>query len=222
MESLKHEPEKIVEEQTPHKKLTYVESFKDFFSENPGVISAFLKFEKDAKYVNESGYYEVEYGASRDFNDVRITSIQKSHANAPSSPGSYFKVETKDGDFFVKTIPGFHGKGMGASELSSLSKAKGLLKDIKGVDVVDFQLGYEDDKGKTYFVSKWQDGVVFDEYLESTGGASNPNNLELIDRYQDIAVALRRFADVWEHNVLYDQKTDKLMVFDVHHRGGLW
>jgi hypothetical protein len=153
---------------------------------------------------------------------VKISIVQKSH-KTEQTLGSYFKVETGKDIFFVKTLPGYHLAGLGANEMSSLIKAKKLLEGLEGVEVVDFQLGYEDRNGTTYFVSKWEDGVPLDNYFESLHkNDSEVKNSDLYRRYIDIVLRLGKFADVEEHNIFYNPQTDKLIVFDVHHRGGLW
>lgn len=215
---IKIRTENVIESESAFRKLKYVESFKKVVSEHPKLISSFLKYKNMIKKSKNNSDQIKEENKSVEVDGIKISLVSKAYNNHETQ-GSYYKVETDKEAFFVKTIPGFFTNGLGQEELSSLSNAKNLLKDVIGVEVVDFQLGYDDVHNTTYFVSKWQDEGFLDDYLSSLKGRQqNPQYANLKKRFAKIQKILIRFADVEMHNIFYNPKTDILTIFDIHHR----
>ena len=90
--------------------------------------------------------------------------------------------------------------------------------DFDDVDVIDFQLGYQDEDRRTYFVSKWEDGVNFGDYMTDLSNRKMfAERDKLVERFDQIYDTLGdKFIDKNYYNMLYSPKTDKLIVFDIH------
>ena len=216
----------VFQKESNYRALAYVKSFQDILVKHPRLINIFRHLEKRMKekiYADQASV-----GSSLEDQGVKITVIDKDPPLI-KPPGSYFKVEVEGEAFFVKTVSGFYDQGDGVWELNSLNKAKNLLRNMKDVEVVDFQLGYQD-KDSTYFVSRWEEGVVLDEYLEKLQSIKKTSKdekmaqnatkelVELKKRYDKIVLLLRdAFTDVHEHNMLYNPQTKKLKIFDIFH-----
>lgn len=218
--------EEVFQKESPYRKLTYTQSFKEMVVKHPRLLSIFQDLENKMKDKIQTRKAFV--GSSLEDKGIKITVIDKSQSANNKPLGAYFKVGIGGEAFFVKTVPGYYDLGKGAKELASLNKAKELLKDLKDVEVVDFQLGYEDNKGTTYFVSKWEEGLHLDDYSAELASKEHrtkdeklvhnlaSEHAELFARFKEIRLLLSRFVDVSEHNILYNPKTKKLKVFDVH------
>lgn len=187
---------------------------------HPGAMRAFIELEKKLK---ESPDIELVPGYTMESDGVRITILDyngKTDSNDPYLIGNYMKVETAGHAFFVKSIHGYVAEAaqtLGASEFESAQEAAKVLEGIENTEVVRFQLGYEDENSTTYFVSKWTEGVRLDEYLEGLAD-DTPEKKELEERAEIIWTRLIQngFVDCWEHNMMYDPKSGKITVFDVH------
>ena len=217
----------IFQKESLSRKLSYTASFKEVVARYPKLFGIFQDLEKRMKDRIQAGQLSV--GDFLEDEGVKVTLIEKPQIANKQPLGSYLKVEVNGEAFFVKTVPGFYSEGAGTKELVSLKKAKKLLKDLKDVEVVDFQLGYQDNKGTTYFVSKWEDGIVLENYLQEleirigqAGDVKLAHDItveqgRLMARFEEIHLLLEdRFSDVSEGNIFYNPKTQKLTVFDVH------
>jgi hypothetical protein len=225
--------ESIIEKKSPYRELAYVESFKNFVKENPKLLETFKDLERKIKDKVESE--QISAGDVFEGDGMKITIIKKTTLGTFRPLGSYLKVEVGGEVFFVKTVPGFYVLYNGVQELKSLEKAKSLLADLENVDVVDFKLGYKDENGTTYFVSKWEGGIALMDYLaklryeimQSVKDATSILNLlkeeaRISDTLKKIKLRLQSdFVDVFEQNIIYDPKTDKFRIFDIHDRRSL-
>ncbi|MFA7193989.1 MAG: hypothetical protein WC087_03680 [Candidatus Paceibacterota bacterium] len=215
------------------REIEYTPDFKELVRDNPGKIKSFLKLEKEISEKIDNGTLEVDE-VFQD-GDVIVTPIyeyiedknymSEISESKPIRMDSYLKVEIGEDNFFVKTIPGFFESVNGVEEFKSLVKLKDFLKKFENVEVLDFQLGYQGN-GKTYFVSKWLDLPklvdVLNEYDKDPGALSPEHRLkceELIKTFNEMSDELEAngFIDFHEGNVFYDEKADKIYVYDVAH-----
>jgi hypothetical protein len=218
------------ERESPYRKLAYIEDFKRFVTDHPETIASFRKINDEISYLEKSG--NLKTGDVFEEGDLKITIIGSSGDMTQKiydTAGEHLKVEIANQKYFVKRVYGFF-RSSGVQEFKSLSRAKEILKRFDDVEVVDYQLGYQDKKGITYFISKWSDGMRMDEYLkllyikkEVTKDEKNLEDLmeeikRLEIRVYDIRSVLGEFWDMDNHNILYDPNTKKLTVFDIHSR----
>lgn len=195
--------------ETTRRQLAYTEDFKDLISRNPGIIASFRKIESEIKDKLER--WELKAGDVFSEGKLTVTNLF-----GESCYGSYLKAEIDDHKFFIKRIPGFNEIGLGYEEFNSIVKAKELLKDCEYAEVIDFKLGYQDDKGLTYFVSGWEDYITVEKYI-ATADVDEIN--EIIQSIYEIQCILRpHFVDVDKHNILYSRINKKFFVFDIHER----
>jgi len=201
--------------------------------DNPGILRRFKEL-------------EAQIGPKSDFGDVleghgiKITLLNESGNTGKVAdwnlsksiltvPGDYLKLEIGGQKFFVKRVSGFKEVSIyGYEEVQSIKAAKKALEGLDKVEVIDFELGFQDGK-TTYFVSKWRNAVnlaahlsfledtIYDDILENSEPAEQARNI-LVQRIAEIKRTLHPsgFKDVFPNNMLYDDKTDKIYVFDVH------
>lgn len=202
------------------------EKFNALLNENPEIIADFLAI--DAQLMEKKH----EDGEKFFSPDGKLTVTVIGHAREDAwgkrenqYRGYYLKADFIDASgnqksFFIKTMPGNYNtpeKSMGATEFDASAKAKKLVESsgISNVEVVNFQLGYENKRdNRTYFFSDWTNGVRLKEYLEQM-----PNTDERRDplkkRYDKISSLLfPQFHDMFSTNMLYDEDSDKIILFD--------
>ncbi|GEM_PF-4353235 len=235
MESPKQE--EVVLKESLYRKLAYAESFKEIIVNHHGLISTFQNLENQLKEKVKKGEFLLGYSIEErglKLSPIGTSPTLEEHVHGygkyPGNKGMYLKVEIQGEAFFVKTKPGYLEKGKASDELLSLKKVKELLNNLKNVEVVDFQLGYQD-RDRSYFVSRWEDGITLFDFMmeqriensdkESQRILYNKKGNELEERLQQIESRLKDFADVNWQNILYDPKTEKLTVFDVHDKVAL-
>jgi len=198
------------------RELVYVDEFKQLINDNPGVISSFLKFDDIVKEKNKN--HNLKNGEIFEEGNLRLTTVDRSKEVEVGRPAFYYKAEIGDESFFIKSIPGNYYKpdeSMGAEEFQSIQKAKELLEGEEDVDVIDFQLGYEDKNGHTYFVSKWVEGVNINGYIEDQV-KSNAERNRLVSKVLRILRLLDdSYYDVGRGNMMYDPVNKKIIVFDI-------
>ena len=204
------------------KRFAYTLNFKEFVHAHPKMIAAFKKLESEVALAQHN--HTARLGDVFKSEDVRITLINNTGTTdfSMNNPGIYMKVDASGESFFVKRIYGYHPNkewSLGVAEFESMQKAKEALKGLPKVEVVDFQIGYENGRDSTYFVSKWiEDGILLREYFKESD-LNEDERQKLIMRYRAIKYRLtakHSFIDVGEHNIIYVPDTDMLFVFDVH------
>ena len=203
---------KSIEQHHSEPGLEYASEFKELIRQHPGAIATFRKLETEAREkLKTEGVWDYVF----EENGVNLKLLD--------SLGSYFKVEMDGHAFFVKRTKGFYEaigvKSEGVDEYRSAQEAQHALEGIKNVEVIDFQLGYQDGKGGTYFVSKWLDYPKLNRYLATlTSKEDLELKTRLEQRIRNIITHLQQkwFVDAWDQNMLYDPLTDKIIVFDVH------
>lgn len=205
-------------EGAPSRELEATKEFREFLGKNPGALKSFLHLEKVIDQKIKDRTLDLEARESFEDGLVTVTPVYKiiesSRYPKYEELGDYLKVDVGGESFFVKRVTSalFYDATDGISELRSLKIAQDVLRDIPRTDVIDFKLGYQDDNGRTYFVSKWLNLPTVSECIE--GG-----NTQIKRRYDEIYNRLQDhgFRDVHEDNMLYDKETDKIYVFDVFH-----
>lgn len=202
--------------------LGYSFDFKNFVRENPGFLSTAKKLISDI----ESG--RLNSNEVHEANGVLVN--RPPYFRTDKSYG--YRVEFDGQSFFVKTPRGWWGEG-GKKEFDSSKHAEEILKDIPWVDVVEFQLGYTDIKGKKYFVSKWVDGpvslydyraglmnIVIDiQSARTTKEERNNASMKIKNIDEKIGLLRSRLKDFWEvadWNMFYDVDKDRIILFDLY------
>lgn len=209
------DPHKLEE---PHREMEYADDFKKFIADNPGALKSFLTLEKEIGERRKEG--KLKFDDVFDDGDLRISFIIKDSSYLPNL-GKYFKVEINGQAFFVKKTPAHYlhpDSTHGIAERRSLEKAKELLKDLENVEMVDFQLGYKDQNGKTYFVSKFLDlptlAETYRQLSKSKKGLEKKEKLKArVEKIEEI-FRYNHFIDFHVSNILYDEKTEKFYLFD--------
>ena len=139
---------------------------------------------------------------------------------------NYFKIKMGDDEYFVKES--IVSQNPGFDEFKNTKAAREALKDIDFVEVVNAQLGYQDDR-QGWYVSRWKD-------LESSGfrvsvrwrhsddyGRFYPpleNSIdreEIMRRYNVIEKILRdnNLGEDVENNLFYQPQTGQFFLLDV-------
>ncbi len=196
--------------ETENKGLAYTAEFKDFIHQNPGVIKSFNDLRGQ---LDDMPIEDVKNGYFFQNNDLAAT-IVKAYIWA-GQRFYYFKVEIGSQSFFVKS-EGIPRRGKGYEEFSNLAKIKERIKDLPWAEVVDFQLGYQDNKSRSYFVSKWLNLPRLVEYMKTLSSKKDSDEVsEIMKKEWDLQRLLPEFHDVMPYNMFYDPKKKKIYLFDV-------
>lgn len=203
--------------------LSYVQEFRKWTKEHPGLLKNFLNLLESEEFKN------TQEGDTLEQNGIKLTILSKHKKdwmeNENEFRGLRLKLEVDGHTFFVKQEKGkiFH---KGYQEANSAQKAKELLKELElpNVELYEPQLGYQT-KDNSFFVSKWIDLPTLSKYLlnltdsskfdEETYTKNIKKAQELQRRERQIAKKLKKFPDVYAHNMFYDEKTDKIILFDL-------
>lgn len=218
----KPKPNELVVKGSRTRKLAYTPEFKENLP--PTAIKEFLKLAPKLRRK------ETLEGAN-----IVVTHFDDSWGGV-----RYYKVVLGDKDFFVKRIPArFSEKGGGFGEAVASEKMRSLLREhkIENVEVIDFQLGYED-KSDRYFVAKWS-GTASDRLLNlfvyENDLVSQIQNLkyakasisEIADTERELDKIRSRenkltkffeqtFNDFGSINMAYDPQSKKIILFDLY------
>jgi hypothetical protein len=191
--------------------------FNDLLNENPEIVADFLEIIKKLK-LNPC---EAGSVLEDDNKNIRVEVIEhlKEDPYYRRPEGYYLRVQFGKHDLFIKNVPGFENdpQSMGASELQTAIELKNVVRSagLEKVEVADFKLGYQDEKGNTLFMSKWVKGIRLDFYFEQLN--KNSAKAEVISqRFEEIRGALKGFNDVSPKNMIYDPDTDIITIFDIH------
>lgn len=152
-----NESPEIHKHETARRQLGYTPSFKEFIHENPGIIKSLNNI--TSYFTNELVVHNGDV-----FQEGGLTATIVKTRIFEDKPFFYFKIDNGTQAFFVKS-EGAPARGKGYEELLNTAKVRERIKDIPGVDVVDFELGYQDNKKGSYFVSEWKDLPRLDDYL---------------------------------------------------------
>lgn len=201
----------------PKRALEYVDEFKEIIREHPGIMRTFKSLEKQAdKSLMENGQWE------QSFEEDGVT------IKLLDSLGKYVKADIEGNSYFIKREKGHYSKTIpsyGADEFRSTNLLKKMVENEPDVETVDFQLGYQDDEGTTYFISKWVYAPRMREYLLQLSAASEEGDEEarklreaLVKRVSTLDTFLKEqgFVDISENNMFYEPETGKIMLFDAH------
>src|SRR3989344_173045 len=198
------------------KELAYTPEAKAFISEHPGIVADVTSM------VEAIGDGSTAQELAKD--DVKVSlEGQRDHSR-------FYLVEAFEEKFFLKADERvYKGAEGGFNELVHSGEAKELLKDMEGVEVVEYQLGYRDKK-RNYFFSKWNDVLASGESLEDyvdalsdevffdePGAAAAQEELSQLNaRSALIRSRLAHYYDFDEQNMVYDKKNKKIIVFDLN------
>jgi len=208
------------------KKVITTNEFNDLLDQNPELVVSFLDLNKKL----ENNEYD-EGDVLEDINgtvQIEVLKHFKKDEYFGDGGGYHLKATFGGKSFFVKTIPGFlgHGESKGADEFKSTQRVKQILESEPNVEVIDFQLGYQDEK-RTCFVSSWKENeVTLKDYLAELKLRSNNSKnswevkriAEIEQRVTSIKNKLKDFRDVTDGNMLYNIDTDIITVLDVHEK----
>lgn len=212
--------------------LAYTDEFKEIIASHDHLLKDCVDFFKQMDQVRAEQLQQ-EGGEIKIGNNVFwINSYSKDPVDETETGARVmtFRVKTSEGqDFFVKAIKGGES---GYEEIRSSEKMKEIVKSFHKVKVVDYLVGYTDENGNSYFVSRWVDASPIDSYLSQLRVDSRKLNAEgengeaqiltdkhasLEKRFEDLKKALQPITfDFDFHNVFYDEKTDEIILFDLH------
>ena len=203
-------PEQLVVKDKPHRKLAYKPEFRDVLVDFRGAIPAVHDI--FARAFKERG----ERGKVYTSGNVTLTIVK----NASTCLAG--KVEIGGHAFLVKTIPLLKKpNSAGFDELQATREAKELIKDIPGVRIAEFQLGYQDADRVSYYVSKWEGFPRLDQCLahQDFNTPSSHMLVDLMGRARMIKEKLSpRYQDVELYNMLYDEAKNEIILFDLNSR----
>ncbi len=199
---------------SPKRELTYSPEFKRFINDNPGALKSFLKLQTQ---ISEA------WGSTMPRNLIFKDGTLKIEIMSEYTR-DYMEVNIGNKKFFVKRSPGAGSyDSSGVDEIRSLQTVKSQLKGHLEFEVIDYQLGYQDNARTTYFVSKWVNHKSALFYINTWNTKSLSDNKyqhkldELLTKIQTLQSLLSKdFYDVGPHNMFYDPKRGVLTVFDVH------
>ena len=204
---------------TEHKKLAYTEDFKEWIKANPGVIEDFnqLIAKLDTIPLSTIGLKNVQNKEVVTEGPITATIID-TYTSRFGKRYYYFKLDIGEDSFFVKSKPktAINTKGEGYDEFKSTSEAKQKIKDIPWVEVIEFQVGYQDNKGNTFFVSKWRDLPRLDLHIKDLRDkGQNSEVADLSEKVGKLRELLPDFLDFKAHNMMYDPEAGKIVLFDL-------
>lgn len=192
--------------QTESRALSYVDEFREFIAEHPGAMRTVLKL--IGKIEEGIGLYKKSAFSEKEVSVVLFQERPRSRC---------YKINVDGKSYFLKKEFKYPCRG-GNDEFLSCRKAEELIEGLDGVKVIDYQLGYSD-QNNNYFVSKWMDLPTVSACVWGTKGKQVPQ--EKRDELMARANAVMRrlcpsFYDVMDYNMLYDEQTNMIYLFDLH------
>lgn len=201
--------------QNKDRALTYSPDFKEWVKNHPGFLLKAEKLIEDfvaGKLPNTDGDIVSE-------GDIKIV-----HKKQPYS--DIFEVTIGEDKFFVKRDSGKRLKDQliksfrvgGTNEYADSLTARLGLKDDPDIEVIDFQLGYNNNDEENpikYFVSRWEDLKTCSEYIEE-GNLSDEVKSELVRKIEKAQRLFREYQDIRPENMFYNPITKKIVMFDLN------
>jgi len=224
MESFKDQNLSYIKQEKGGKALVYTTEFKTEIENKEGLMFDAKKM-IDTLATDTDNYMtdKERVGAILENENIRVVYIGR---HRQSKDRKYFKVFVKldNSEYFVKRVDiigEYIGKATlstGPEELMEMDQIKSDIKDVEDVRVLDYKLGYADEK-VSYYVAKYEEALEnsFDDIM-----FDQPQITPLKERYYKMLGAVgdavsqsqRRFSD-FGGNVAYDKKTDKFILFDL-------
>lgn len=216
--------------ETETRKLGYTEEFKNWIHEHPGAINIFKELSEYIIGKNGSPLFSKNPVL---FDEAEATILVDYFWE--DKRFIYLKLKIDNETFFIKSegIP-FRGKGF--EEFRNTHEVKEKLKGIKA-RVIDYQLGYEDVHGKSYFISRWDDNIISmrdtefllrkeikqNESLQTPEGYKRADEIEdklksLEQRVAELKNILKDYHDLGDTNIFYDQQNDEMVLLDLFKR----
>lgn len=122
------------------------------------------------------------------------------------------KVELGEHAYMVKRMIFPADDGYGFDEFQGTAVAKSLVKNLKGVRIVERQFGYQDEEHNSYFVSTWENLPRLWEYMLQLHGEEES---ALERRIEEIQHSLPQFPDVSSINMFYDKEKNEIVLYDL-------
>jgi len=210
-EKTEYDQEEIHDTTSNTRELSYSKNFKEIISRNPHAISIVLKLinQIQDQFQSDQPLYPDRMNEVPSYEDrgIRVTlSPVRMH------PADFFRVDIEDKSFFVKKKG--PKSGGGTHEMKSLRSVADKIKEIKGVKVVTYKLGYSDKFGNHYFVSEWLNYPRLKEYIEKLDDSQKSHDLQ--SRIVELESKLNKeFIDVASYNMLYNPTDDTIYLFDI-------
>jgi len=237
MRNIEYGIDTLHEKRTEKRDIAYTADFKKWVEEHEGAMSAavFLIEDIESKLANldkrSQAYQQLNKafwdGVSFPDHDIleRVFDKDGVKVSLKVFKGSHiYKVVVGEDAFFVKREDRTRSDGVmsgkvgGYVEVKSSASAKDLLKNIEGVEVIDFKLGYENKKEKVrYFVSRWEPDfkkISEDDTFESIEKQEKDRLRLLMDQIRNILGS--SFIEIAEHNMFYDKKRKKIIIYDLN------
>lgn len=212
--------------------LAYTDEFKEIIASHPHLLKDCIDFFKQMDQVSADRFQderkEIEVGT----NIFWIDSYREDNVGDFETRGRVmtFQIKTEDGqEFFVKAIK--RGES-GYEEIRSSEKMREMVRGLNDVKVVDYLVGYEDENGNSYFVSRWVDARHIDNYLGRLYADSRKLEYEgkadeagiLMQKHKKVEQRLEELKKTFQpitfdfdsHNIFYDENTDEIILFDLH------
>ena len=197
------------------KDIAYTREFRDLIRKDPKVIAHFKNL---LDRLNNIPLQELQREmGSETFAEDSITArlINTYQWDEESSRVYYFQLTIGEEQFFVKS-EGVPWRGKGYDEYINTNEVKKRLKEMPWADTVEFMLGYQDKKGKTLYVSKWQNLPILREYMSGLDSEDDQSELrELDQKVRQLQSLLPEFHDLTKQNMFYDARSKKIILFDL-------
>ncbi|GEM_PF-5312822 len=213
-----------------NKKLAYAGEFKDFVRENPGILKSVLGL---IDKVDKKG--DLERGVLGEIGEIEVEPIY----NHGRRRRAGYLVAVGNDKFFLKKVNAAEEElyiARGFDEALSTKAAKDILKDMPGVRVVNFQLGYQDNEN-SYFVSRWEGSPhiveLFRDFLNNklwyekiygAGSLTAEKEKELQRLRNRVRYRMKKveslfdergYFEVVSDNMLYDLDKDQIILLDL-------
>ncbi len=216
------------------KGLAYVENFKRLVHENPKILQRSLELMDLAEghgigqRVSSNDLSVTFWGddiirvgyTQEDLPFQTVDSNEEWTAEENRKKFTYFfQLDYKESSYFIKRTP-IDLEYDGFSEAMASAEATENLKDVKGVQVNKFYLGFKD-KRFGYFVSEWKNLPKLGKYL----GQLNRQRREIVEaklteRLETTKRALRGegwvTSEINDNNSFYDESSDTIFLYDLN------
>jgi hypothetical protein len=105
------------------------------------------------------------------------------------------------------------GRGTGHKSMTSFEEAKRRIENSEDVRLINYQLGYTDKQGNDYFLAKWEELPLMQDYLNQD--LTDAEREEIADKLGWVYDTFEDYKDVTTANMFYDPNTKQVVLFDL-------
>lgn len=199
-----------------NKDIGYTHEFRDFIKKDPKVIADFKHLWKRLDDIRISDLRSESVTQTFTEGSIHARVINTYQLEEESNRVYYFQLTIGGESFFVK-CEGMPFRGKGYEEYKNTSEVRERLKEIPWVDTVEFMLGYQDEEGRSLYVSKWLNLPLLNEYISGLDQFDNRQDIQELNRkVGELQKLLPEFHDLTKRNMFFDPESKKIILFDLH------